>query len=103
MVAGAQQFFEFLPSLVAAAYSSQCVDVPEGANIESSLGPAEIIGILITHEVRAGSQYLLDALDGLDEARIVGRDEADFAHQEHAGVEHLAVEAFDEGLALWRP
>src|SRR5262245_66296064 len=103
MVASAQQFFKLLPGLIAAAYPSQSVDVPKGANIKCSLGLAEIIGVFVTHEVRAGSQYLLDPLDRLHKARIVRRDEADLAHQQHAGIERVAVEAFDERLALGRP
>ena len=40
---------------------------------------------------------LLHRVDGADEARVAGRQEADLGHQQHAGVEFAAAEALDEG------
>ena len=49
------------------------------------------------------AQRPLERLDGADEARVARIEETDLGHQQHAGVEVLAAEALDEGLALLAP
>src|SRR5215831_19554466 len=60
VVAGAEQLFEFLTRLLAASDSRQGIKAPESANVESGLGPAEIVSLLIAQHVRTRSKDLLD-------------------------------------------
>src|SRR5215471_9268982 len=103
VVARPEQLFEFLASLLAAADSRQGVEAPERANVEGGHGRAEIVGLLIAQHMRAGAQDLFDPLDGGNKPGIVGPQESDLAHQQHAGIQMSAVKAFYEGPSLVRP
>ncbi len=103
MVSCPQQLFEFLASLLTAADSRQRVEAPESANIEGRHGRTEIVGLLITQHMRTRSQDLLDPLDGGHKSGIVRGEESNLAHEQHAGIQMGAIEAFDECLSLVRP
>src|SRR5690606_39129225 len=81
MVAAGQQAFELLPGLVDAADGGQCVDVPEAADGEAGLRLAEVVGGDVAEQRGAAAQVGADRLDGGDEARVVGVDEAELGEQ----------------------
>ncbi|MOA41177.1 hypothetical protein D3C78_1631160 [compost metagenome] len=44
-----------------------------------------------------------DAVHGSDEARVIGVDDPEFVHQQHAGVEGVVTESAGKGLAALAP
>jgi hypothetical protein len=81
----------------------QRVDAPERADVEGTLGSAEIVFGLVAAHVGSVAKRLLESEQRALEARVVWRQEADLAHQQDARVELAAAEAFDERLALLAP
>src|SRR5262249_16910369 len=103
VIAGLKQLLELLPRLVATADSCQRIQTPECANIERGLGFAEIVGFLVAQQMRTCSQDLLDPLDSCYKSRIARLQESNLTHEQHAGIQMGAVEAFDKCPAFVRP
>src|SRR5687767_8565214 len=78
-------------------------DVPEGAEIERRLGPAEIVLGRVAQHMLAAAQALLDRGEGIDEARIVGIEKAHVEQLEQAGVELVAAERRRKALSFLEP
>ena len=77
------------------------IDQPEPADQKSRFRQAEIVRRRIAHNVLLAQKFALHRLDGADEARIVGLDQADIGQQQDAGVEIVGAERGREGLALF--
>ena len=100
MIASVQKRLKYFSGLLLFASARQSVQAPKSANIKGGLWDAKVVGGLVTHHERPSAQYLFHLRHCGKEPRILPVDEAEFAHQQNAGVEMLTAKAFDESFAF---
>ena len=86
MIAPVQHLLEQPPRLLRLTDQMQPFDEPEGAEVERCLGQSEIVRSVVAHHEGAAPQVLLDRLQGVVVARIVGVQEAEVDQLGEAGV-----------------
>ena len=96
---------EHLLCLVVASEQREVVGEPEARHQEGALGPFQAVDVLVgvglvSTDEAVGDEPLLDRLDGADDARVIGRQEADRCEHEQARVEQLRAVVLGERVEL---
>ena len=102
-IAHGQHGLEDLARLLLAPHACQGVDAPEGADVERGLGLAEVVGGLVAAHEGAIAQHLFHHVQRAHEALVARVDQADFGHQEDAGIQLAPAKALGEYAALGVP
>jgi hypothetical protein len=88
--------------LVAMAEQQVGIDQPERARKKYAFAtrqPVELLPRTVSSHEPVVQQLFFDGADGPDEARIVGRQEADERYHEKTGVDGIRADVLDEGAA----